>query len=211
MIYDVSLGIGPDMLTWPGDPSVEVDPAKRLAKGDPANVSELRLGTHTGTHVDPPFHFIDGGRTAEALDLTVLVGPALVADLRHAGPSITPAEMDALAVPAGTERILFRTPNSELWGRTPVRFPDTYTALTPEGARWCIDRGIRLVGTDFLSIERKGTPGHPTHVTLLEAGVIILEGLDLSAVEPGAYELSVLPLKILGGDGAPARAILRSL
>ena len=211
MIYDVSLGIGPDMLTWPGDPSVEVDPAKRLAKGDPANVSELRLGTHTGTHVDPPFHFIDGGRTAEALDLTVLVGPALVADLRHAGPSITPAEMDALAVPAGTERILFRTPNSELWGRTPVRFPDTYTSLTPEGARWCIDRGIRLVGTDFLSIERKGTPGHPTHVTLLEAGVIILEGLDLSAVEPGAYELSVLPLKILGGDGAPARAILRSL
>jgi len=211
VIYDVSLGIGPDMLTWPGDPSVEVDPAKRLAKGDPANVSELRLGTHTGTHVDPPFHFIDGGRTAEALDLTVLVGPALVADLRHAGPSITPAEMNALAVPEGTERILFRTPNSELWGRTPVRFPDTYTALTPEGARWCIDRGIRLVGTDFLSIERKGTPGHPTHVTLLEAGVIILEGLDLSAVEPGAYELSVLPLKILGGDGAPARAILRSL
>ncbi|TML78405.1 MAG: cyclase family protein [Actinobacteria bacterium] len=211
MIYDVSLGIGPDMLTWPGDPPVEVDPARRLAKGDPANVSELRLGTHTGTHVDPPFHFIDGGRTAEALDLTVLVGPALVADLRHAGPSITPAEMNALAVPEGTERILFRTPNSELWGRTPVRFPDTYTALTPEGARWCIDRGIRLVGTDFLSIERKGTPGHPTHVTLLEAGVIILEGLDLSAVEPGAYELSVLPLKILGGDGAPARAILRSL
>jgi len=211
VIYDVSLGIGPDMLTWPGDPPVEVDPARRLAKGDPANVSELRLGTHTGTHVDPPFHFIDGGRTAEALDLTVLVGPALVADLRHAGPSITPAEMNALAVPEGTERILFRTPNSELWGRTPVRFPDTYTALTPEGARWCIDRGIRLVGTDFLSIERKGTPGHPTHVTLLEAGVIILEGLDLSAVEPGAYELSVLPLKILGGDGAPARAILRSL
>jgi len=211
VIYDVSLGIGPDMLTWPGDPPVEVDPAKRLAKGDPANVSELRLGTHTGTHVDPPFHFIDGGRTAEALDLTVLVGPALVADLRHAGPSITPVELDALALPDGTERILFRTPNSELWGRTPVRFPDTYTALTPDGARWCIDRGIRLVGTDFLSIERKGAPGHPTHVTLLEAGVIILEGIDLSAVEPGAYELSVLPLKILGGDGAPARAILRSL
>ena len=141
----------------------------------------------------------------------MLVGPALVADLRHAGPSITPVELDALALPDGTERILFRTPNSELWGRTPVRFPDTYTALTPDGARWCIDRGIRLVGTDFLSIERKGAPGHPTHVTLLEAGVIILEGLDLFAVDPGAYELSVLPLKILGGDGAPARAILRSL
>lgn len=211
MIFDVSLGIGPDMLTWPGDPPVEVDPAKRIAKGDSSNVSELRLGTHTGTHVDPPFHFVDGGATAEALDLTVLVGPALVADLRHAGPAITPADLDALDIPDGTLRILFKTPNSELWRETPVRFPDSYTALTPEGARWCVDRGIRLVGIDFLSIERRGEPGHPTHVALLKAGVIILEGLDLSVVDPGAYDLAVLPLKILGGDGAPARAILRSL
>lgn len=211
MIFDVSLGVGPDMLTWPGDPPVEVDPSSRISEGDSANVSELRLGTHTGTHVDPPFHFIDGGATAEALDLAVLVGPAHVADLRGAGDSITPKELDALAIPDGTVRLLFRTPNSVLWSATPVRFPDTYTALTPEGAHWCVDRGIRLVGTDFLSIERKGTPGHPTHVALLEAGVVILEGLDLSAVDPGAYELCVLPLKILGGDGAPARAILRTL
>ena len=210
MIYDVSLVVGPEMLTWPGDPPVEVDPAKRISKGDPANVSELKLGTHTGTHVDPPFHFIPGGATAETLDLSVLVGPALVADLRGSGDSITPNELEALAIPEGTERVLFRTPNSELWSKTPVRFPDSYTAMTPEGARWCVDHGVRLVGTDFLSIERKGAPGHPTHVALLEAGVIILEGLDLSGVEPGAYELSVLPLKILGGDGAPARAILRS-
>jgi arylformamidase len=212
VIYDVSLGVGPEMLTWPGDPPVEVDPAKRIAKGDSSNVSELRLGTHTGTHVDPPFHFVPGGATAESLDLTVLVGPALVADLRDAGASITPAELDALNIPEGTERVLFRTPNSELWSSgKPVEFPETYTALAPDGARWCVDRGIRLVGTDFLSIEQKGTPGHPTHVTLLEAGVIILEGLDLSAIDPGAYELAVLPLKILDGDGAPARAILRSL
>jgi arylformamidase len=211
MIFDVSLGVGPEMLTWPGDPPVEVDPAKRVSNGDGSNVSELRLGTHTGTHVDPPFHFIDGGATAEALDLTVLVGPALVADLRNAGDSITPDELEKLAIPDGTERILFRTPNSELWSKTPVRFPDSYTAMTPEGARWCAGRGIRLVGTDFLSIERKGAPGHPTHVALLEAGVIIVEGLDLSRVDPGAYELVVLPLKILGGDGAPARAILRTL
>ena len=210
MIFDVSLSIGSAMLTWPGDPAVELDPAKRIAKGDSANVSELRLGTHTGTHVDPPFHFIDGAPTVEALDLGVLVGAAVVVDLQEAGASITPAELDAVAIPDGTERVLFKTPNSRLWSETPVRFPDSYTALTPEGARWCVDRGIRLVGTDFLSIEQKGAPGHPTHVTLLEAGVIILEGLDLSAVEPGAYELVVLPLKIVGGDGAPARAILRS-
>jgi len=211
VILDVSLGIGPDMLTWPGDPPVEIDPAKRLAKGDPANVSELRLGTHTGTHVDPPFHFIDGGPTADALDLDVLVGPAVVADLRHAGPSITPADLDALNLPAGTTRVLFRTPNSELWTSKTVRFPDSYTALTPESARWCVDRGIRLVGTDFLSIEQRGAPGHPTHVALLKAGAIILEGLDLSRIDPGAYELFVLPLKVLDGDGAPARAILRTL
>lgn len=211
MIIDVSLGVGPDMLTWPGDPPVEIDPAKRLSKGDPANVSELRLGTHTGTHVDPPFHFIDGAPTAEMLDLDTLVGPAVVADLRDAGPSITPDELDALKLPEDTARILFRTPNSALWTSKTVRFPDSYTALTPEGARWCVDRGIRLVGTDFLSIEQRGAPGHPTHVALLKAGAIILEGLDLSTVDPGAYELFVLPLKVLGGDGAPARAILRTL
>jgi arylformamidase len=210
LIIDISLGIGPDMLTWPGDPPVEIDPAKRLAKGDTVNVSELRLGTHTGTHVDPPFHFIDGAPTAEALDLNVLVGPAVVADLRGAGATITPAELEALNLPSGTERLLFRTPNSELWTSSPVRFPDSYTALTPDGAHWCVDRGIRLVGTDFLSIEQRGAPGHPTHVTLLKAGTIILEGLDLWRVEPGAYDLFVLPLKILGGDGAPARAIVRT-
>lgn len=210
MIHDVSLGIAADMLTWPGDPAVEVDPAKRIAKGDAANVSELRLGTHTGTHVDPPFHFIDGGATAEALDLATLIGPALVADLRDAGSAITPKELDSLAIPAGTVRLLFKTTNSDLWRARPVRFPDAYTALTPDGARWCVERGMRLVGTDFLSIEQKGAPGHPTHVTLLKAGVVILEGLDLSDVAPGVYELAVLPLKIVGGDGAPARAILRS-
>jgi len=211
VIIDVSLGIGPDMLTWPGDPPVEIDPAKRRAKGDSSNVSELRLGTHTGTHVDPPFHFIEGAPTVETLDLDALVGPAIVADLRTAGPTITPADLDALNLPVDTTRLLFRTPNSALWASETVRFPDSYTALTPEGARWCVDRGIRLVGTDFLSIEQRGTPGHPTHVTLLKAGAIILEGLDLSRVDPGAYELFVLPLKVLGGDGAPARAILRTL
>jgi arylformamidase len=210
LIIDVSLGVGPGMLTWPGDPPVEIDPAKRLAKGDSANVSELRLGTHTGTHVDPPFHFIDGAPTAEALDLNVLVGRAVVADLRDAGPTITPAELEGLDLPSGTERVLFRTPNSELWTSKTVTFPESYTALTPDGAQWCVDRGIRLVGTDFLSIEQRGAPGHPTHVTLLKAGTIILEGLDLSHVDPGTYELFVLPLKILGGDGAPARAILQT-
>jgi len=208
MIHDVSLGIGPDMLTWPGDPAVVIDPAKRIAKGDAANVSELRIGSHTGTHIDPPFHFIDGASTADMVDLNILIGPALVADLRHAGESIGPDELEALSVPDGTERILFQTPNSQIWTKTPVRFPDSYTALSPEGAAWCVERGIKLVGTDFLSIERMGAPGHPTHVTLLRAGTIILEGLDLSRIGSGVYKVSCMPLKIIGGDGAPARVIL---
>ncbi|MGH2655300.1 MAG: cyclase family protein [Actinomycetota bacterium] len=206
-IIDVSLGIGPDLLTWPGDPGVEVVPAARLARGDPANVSELRLGSHTGTHVDPPWHFIDGGATIDAVPLEVLVGPAVVADLRGAG-AVGPAELDALELPAGTERLLCRTRNSELWSRGRVEFPPDYVAITPEGARWLVERDLRLVGVDFLSVERDGPPDFPVHRTLLGGGVVIVEGLDLSTVDPGPYTLVCAPLKILGGDGAPARALL---
>lgn len=205
-VIDVSLGVSPEMLTWPGDPAVEVEPAKRLARGDSSNVSELRLGSHTGTHVDPPFHFIDGGPGVDALALDVLVGPAVVVDMRDVEETIGPKEV--ARVPAGAERVLFRTRNSDLWTRGRAAFPDGYVALSPEGARALADRGARLVGTDFLSIERRGSKGHPTHVTLLEAGVVIVEGLDLSAVEPGEYTLACLPLKVVGGDGAPARAVL---
>jgi arylformamidase len=206
-IIDVSLGIGPDLLTWPGDPGVEVVPTARLARGDPANVSELRLGSHTGTHVDPPVHFIDGGATIDALPLEILVGPAVVADLRGA-EAIGPAELDALELPAGTERLLCRTGNSERWSRGRVEFPEDYVAVTPDGARWLVDRGIRLVGVDFLSVERDGPPDFPVHRTLLGGGVVVVEGLDLSAVDPGPYTLVCAPLKIMGGDGAPARALL---
>lgn len=204
-IIDITLSVGPRMLTWPGDPEVQVMPTSRLARGDHANVSQLRLGTHTGTHVDPPFHFIDGAPAVESLSLETLVGPALVADLRHVAREITPDHIDAIE-PA--ERVLFRTRNSDLWARETIEFPDEYVHLTTEAARALVARGARLVGTDFLSIERRGAPGHPTHVTLLEAGVVIVEGLDLSKVEPGRYTLACLPLKVVGGDGAPARAVL---
>jgi arylformamidase len=206
-ILDVSLGIGPDLLTWPGDPGAEVVPSARLARGDQANVSELRLGSHTGTHVDPPAHFLEGGATIDALPLDVLIGPALVADLGGA-QVIGPAELDALELPAGTERLLCRTRNSELWSRGRVEFPEDYVAVTPDGARWVVDRGIRLVGVDFLSVERDGPPDFPVHRTLLGGGVVVVEGLDLSAVDPGPYTLVCAPLKIMGGDGAPARALL---
>jgi arylformamidase len=206
-IFDVSLPIGPDLLTWPGDPSVEVRPSSRIAKGDPANVSELRIGTHTGTHVDPPVHFVEGGDPIDALAPEVLFGEAVVADLTGA-EVIGPEELEALSLPDGTERLLCKTGNSELWSRLPVEFPEEYVAVTPEGAQWCVDRRLRLVGVDFLSVEKDGPPDFPVHRTLLGNGVMIVEGLNLSVVDPGTYTFACLPLLITGGDGGPARAVL---
>lgn len=207
-IIDVSLPLGPELLTWPGDPPLSIEPASRMAQGDAANVSSLHFGTHTGTHIDPPFHFIDGAPTVEDLPLDAFVGEAYVADLTHLDETIGANELEALKLSEGTERVLFKTRNSELWAKLPVEFPEKYVHLSPDGAKWIVNRGIRLVGTDFLSIERRGAPGHPTHVTLLEAGVVIAEGLDLRSVQAGVYQLVCLPLRIVAGDGAPARAVL---
>jgi arylformamidase len=206
-IIDLSLTIGPDLLTWPSDPGIDIRPAKRIADGDPSNVSELRMGTHTGTHVDPPVHFVEGADPIDRVSLEVFFGEAVVADLTGAG-SIGPSELEELDLPEDVERLLCRTKNSELWTQGPVEFPDEYVAVTPDGARWIVDHGLRLVGVDFLSVEAKGAEGHPVHTTLLENGVIIVEGLDLSSVEPGSYTFACLPLRIADGDGSPARAML---
>lgn len=207
-IIDISLGIGPDLITWPGDPAAEVVAASRIAKGDSANVSQLRLGSHTGTHVDPPHHFVDGAATVDQLALEVLVGEAVVVELPIDKGPVGPSELETLGLPAGAVRLLLKSGNSALWHTPGATFPDDYVYLAPEGAQWIVERGIRLVGTDFLSIEKKGSPGHPTHTTLLTDGIVVVEGLDLYEVAPGPYELICLPLKILGGDGAPARAVL---
>jgi len=207
-LIDITLPISPDMLTWPSDPRVSVTPHKTLDDGG-SRVALLSLGTHTGTHVDPPYHFLDKGRTVEQLDLQALVGDCVVADLTWVEGHIGPDELDKVELPEGTERLLMRTKNSELWTSSSApAFPDSYVAMTAEGARWCVERGLRLVGTDFLSVEQRGAAGHPVHTTLLANDVVIVEGLALFGVEAGAYELAVLPLKLVGGDGAPARAVL---
>lgn len=207
-LIDVSLEVGPDLLVWPGNPSVVITPTSRISRGDTSNVSEIRLGSHTGTHVDPPFHFLDDGTTAEDLPLDVMMGEATVADLRGTPGPIGLDELAGLSLREETIRLLLRTDNSALWAADPRAFPDEYVCLSPDGARWVVENDIRLIGIDFLSIEVRGAPGHPTHRTLLEAGVVILEGLDLSEVEPGEYTLVCFPLKIAGGDGAPTRAVL---
>jgi len=207
-IHDVSLSIGRETLVWPGDPPIEVTPKLRIAAGDPANVSELRLGTHSGTHVDPPVHFIDGAPTIDVLSLERVVGEAVVADLRWANGPIGPEDLEGLGLAPSVSRLLLRTSNSSLWRSPPVAFPDHYACLSPAGAKWVVDRGIRLVGIDFLSIEERGAAGHPVHHLLLENDVIIVEGLDLGEVDPGPYTFICTPLKILDGDGGPARAAL---
>ena len=210
-ITDITLPIRTGQLSWPGDPQVAVTPFFRLADGDPANVSEVRLSSHTGTHVDPPAHFLEGAATVDQLSLDVLVGEATVVDLTGRPGPIGPEDLEGLDLPVGTERLLMKTDNSARWAERLDTFPDHYVALAPAGAGWMVERGVRLVGADFLSVEEPGAPGHPTHVTLLAAGVVILEGLDLSRVEAGTYLLACLPLLLAGCDGAPARAVLISL
>lgn len=207
-IYDISVPISPSLPTWPGDHSpVQIEPVARIAQGGRANVSRITLGTHTGTHVDPPIHFIANGKAVDQLDLEVLIGPALVTDMRGRS-AITVADLEA-AVPPGVERLLFKTDNSRLWAMEGGFTPD-YVALTAQAAHWLVVRGLRLVGTDHLSVQRYGDPHPGAHNTLLGAGVVIVEGLNLLNVQPGLYQLICLPLKIAQGDGAPARAVLVS-
>ena len=208
-IIDISLSIGPGLLTWPGDPGAVVERAKKIEAGDAANVSELRLGSHTGTHVDPPVHFLPGEIGVDQLELDVFYGPAVVADLEDVQGPVGADRLADLDLDEGVERLLLKTTNSQLWRQAKVEFPEKYVSLGLDGAEWAVDRGLRLVGIDFLSIEDAGGgQDHPVHRTLLSGGVIIVEGLNLSEVEPGDYVLSCLPLKISGGDGAPARAAL---
>lgn len=205
--FDLSLPISPTMLTWPGDPSVKLDARLRLAT-DGANVSELTMGTHTGTHVDPPAHFINGAPGIDQVSLDQLCGPAFVADARGLQGELSDADLIGLDVPRGTKRLLLKSDNSELWGQDNVAFPASYVCLSIEGAAWVVAAGITLVGVDFIGIEKRGASGHPVHVELLSHGVVIVEGLDLRAVQPGAGDFTCLPLRIAGGDGGPARAFL---
>lgn len=206
-MIDISLPLGPDLIVWPGNPRVELIPLKRLSAGQDADVSELRMGTHAGTHLDPPSHMIPGGPTSESIDLDVLVGPALVVDLSAAETEIR-VEHLATLVPHGTTRLLMRTRNSALWDSADSLFPSSYVALSTGAAEWLVRSSVQLVGIDFLSIEAPGASGRPVHRTLLAGGVAILEGVDLRAARPGPYRLVCLPLRLVGADGAPARAVL---
>lgn len=207
-IYDATLPVSPSMLTWPGDPPVSVRRTSDLERGDSSTVSELIMGSHTGTHVDAPAHFVPGGYGVDRIPVSAMFGEAYVADARGLRGELSRDDLAGLNIPAATTRLLIKSDNSRLWEQPSPAFPDSYVCLSPGAAQWCVERGMVCVGVDFLSVEQKGSPGHPTHVTLLQAGIAIIEGLDLRAVEPGFYELVCLPLRITGCDGSPARVLL---
>lgn len=206
-IYDITLTISPEMPVWPGDPSVVLERIESMDAGDHVNVSRLSCSVHTGTHVDAPHHFLNDGRTVESLPLDVLCGPARVLHLDDRVDLVTAAVLEAARIPAGTLRLLLKTRNSHIWKRGERRFIEDFVAVSSDGADWLAARGVKLVGVDYLSVAPFRQSDAP-HQSLLKPGIVILEGVDLSAVPAGEYELYCLPLKLSGSDGAPARAIL---
>jgi len=205
-IYDVTLTISPDLPIWPGDASVVLERVGKIEAGDESNLSRLAMSVHAGTHVDAPYHFFTDGKTAAELDLKALIGRAYVLHL----PDVDLVTADVIkqaALPPRTRRVLFRTRNSDLWAQAVKEFQPDFVAISADGAQYLVDRGVRLVGVDYLSVAPFDQI-QATHEILLKAGVIIVEGLDLSQVSQGRYTFYCLPLKLAHADGAPARAIL---
>jgi len=211
-IYDLSVPISNVLPTYPGDPPIQISDWSSFAKGDNANVSALSLGAHTGTHVDAPAHFIQGMKKVESLDLEVLIGEAEVIEVPNDQLTISEDFVAAHCKP-GRIRVLFKTRNSAFWSKDPTDFRADFTYVEPAAAQWLADHGVKLVGVDYLSVEKFHSPDHVVHRTLLAHEIIILEGLNLSEVPAGKYELICLPLRLRSdlGDGAPARAVLRTL
>jgi len=211
-LYDVTVPLSDDLPTYPGDPGIQISNWSSQADGDAANVSLLHFGAHTGTHIDAPAHFLAGAAKSESLALTVLLGEALVVELPETA-TVIDEEFVATHCPAGTQRLLFKTRNSHFWAKAGSVFRTDFTYLSSPAAKRLVDLGIKLVGIDYLSIEQFGVEQHETHIILLRSSVVIVEGLNLSDVPPGKYELICLPLRIRGGagDGAPARVVLRTI
>lgn len=205
-LIDISVPVSATSVVWPGAPHPVLTRRLSLEQGDPVNDSNLFMNVHTGTHIDAPLHHFGTGAAADAVSLEALVGEAWVAEVPEAD-ALTAAVLERVWPAGGTARLLLKTSNSRLWTER-AAFTEAYAALTEDAARWLLGRQVRLVGIDYLSVQRFGdTPA--VHQVLLGAGVVLVEGLNLSAAAPGRYELLCLPLKLPEADGAPARAVLR--
>jgi arylformamidase len=204
-LLDVSVPLVAGMVTYPGNPEFELQAVKRMSEGASSNVSKLVLGTHTGTHVDAPRHFFDNGVAVESLPLDLLIGRARVIQIHRRG-AITREDLAEAGLREDL-RVLLKTQNSAFW--RDQAFRQEFTHLAESGARYLVEQGVKVVGIDSLSIEQFEKPGAPAHRALLSGGVIIIEGLNLADVEAGMYEMYCLPLPVRGGDGAPARVVLK--
>jgi arylformamidase len=205
-IYDISVSITPDMPVWPGDPAVELKRLQSMDRGDPVNVTHFSSTVHLGTHVDAPEHFLNDNRGIDSIPLKALMGRAYVVDVGEA--SLIDAEvLGKSGIPPRTRRVLFKTKNSQYWSDGVQVFQEDFVAIDVSGAEWLVQKGIQLVGVDYLSVAPY-LDSEPTHKVLLSAGIVIVEGLDLHEIRQGRYTLYCLPLKIIGSDGAPARAVL---
>jgi len=208
-IYDATVPISELMPVWPGDPRIRIEQVSSIARGDEFNTSRLNLSSHTGTHVDAPYHFVRRGLTVDKLPLDLLMGPAVVAEMDGLeGNTIQVYDLARLQFPKDTTRLLLKTSNSYFWEDRLSEFERDFVHLGSHTAEWIVKRGIRLIGVDYLSVEAFGARQHWVHRTLLAAGVVIIEGLNLSRVPAGRCRVVCLPLKIEGGDGAPARVLV---
>lgn len=206
-LIDISLTLDEHIPVWPGGVGFKISHTALREEGADANVSKVEFDVHVGTHVDAPWHFVDGAKTVESLSLHDLIGPCTVVDVGHVR-AISRDSLAGLGLASGTRRLLLKTANSQWWADGCKGFRPDYVALTDDGARWVVNNGLRLVGVDYLSVRLyRDTP--ETHKLLLSADVVVVEGLNLAHVDPGDYELICPPIKILGADGAPARAVLR--
>jgi arylformamidase len=206
MIYDVSIPITNAMPVWPGDPPVSL-----LRKSHESNdhthivtVTDIRMGAHTGTHFDAPFHMINGGKKLDEFSLDILVGKATVLEIRGVR-SIGRKDLERFNW-NGIERVLFKTENSSHW--QDGKFYEDFVYLQPDGAEFLVERRVRLVGIDYLSIDKFRSDSHPSHMVLLSKNILLLEGLNLNNISPGEYMLYALPLKLQEVEGGPARVIL---
>jgi len=210
MLIDISLPLTNDFPVWPGDPKINISTISSMDKGDTCNVSYMKMGVHAGTHIDAPHHFMNNNITVEKLSLDTLVGVVYVVEITEEPKVINNKVLQNSTIPKGIDRLIIKTENSKLWNLKHTTFNKNFVAIDKSGAEWIVKRGIKLVGVDYLSVA-PFEDGIPTHQILLGAQVIIVEGLNLSAIDGGYYELFCLPLKIPGCDGSPARAVLKQL
>lgn len=207
-LHDISVTITNDLPTWPGDPTVNLQRNIAIAKGDPCNVTHIDMGAHTGTHCDAPFHFLDDGETIDHVPLDRFIGRCIVLEL-DVKKSIEKQDLEKHDF-KGHQRVLLKTANSKLWADNHKTFNKEFIAVGLSGAEYLVEKGVDLVGVDYLSVESFYAEfEHPVHKTLLSKEVIVVEGLNLSGIKPGEYELICMPLKLGGADGTPVRAALR--